>query len=346
MSALIQSENCLWLVARDLSAGRIVASTVFEIDRTNRIGKITGMVVHPDYRHQRLAQAMLDQGTVTLLSRNGAVHSLYATTRTNSTGPQMVFLHEGYLPLGIFPNAHRIRDYDTLTLFAKFAPGVLDRRLIPERAPICLKRIYEIATEHLPTDANRLPHPFPAFVPELALAEHVTEPLDFEVISAPEYVQRRFETTFTDPYERFYPFHVPNTIFASTNGEVEIFAHHSKPDRYCTIVALTKPIYTLRGRIDDFFTRIGDHGISYLEVLIGVSISNPSGPQGRTIPTLRSLPRHARGARADAGLRAHVTHARATEFSRHVGRHLFQTVRGSVPGSLERHAPQHPGDFQ
>ena len=142
MTRIISSDDHLWLVTRDTETNMIVGSVVFEIDWPNKIGKVEGVVVHPRYRRKDTAYNMISQGTNNFISADGQLNSIYTTTRTVSVGPQLIFLKDGFLPLGIFPNAHKVQQYETLTLLAKFKPGVLERRVPVYTIPENLLRSY------------------------------------------------------------------------------------------------------------------------------------------------------------------------------------------------------------
>ncbi len=82
------------------------------------------------------------------------------------------------------------------------------------------------------------------------------------------YVERKFLATFTDPFDRFYPFHKPNLLISAVNGEIDLFCYYSSNDGYCTIVAATQPTYTLAGRLRPLLLQLRDFGVSYLEILM------------------------------------------------------------------------------
>lgn len=279
MADAMKSDDHLWLVMRDSAAnegrGKLVGSLVIEVDRTNKIGKAVALVVHPDYRKQHIASRLVERGSRDLIAANGPLNSIYATTRTLAAGAQLTFLRNGYLPLGIFPNAHKLKQWETITLMAKFKPGVLEGRDQLPTISAKLARIYEAAQHYLGAA------PIPETKPETTKAEaqgatlesrrtRQDSDLDFEFIFAPHYVLRRFHQAFQDPYDRFFPFHHPNTLIAAANDEIEIYAHFSRSDGYCAIVALTHPVFTLEGRMHTLLDRLREHGASYVEFLIGI----------------------------------------------------------------------------
>lgn len=60
-------------------------------------------------------------------------------------------------------------------------------------------------------------------------------------------------------------------LAASTNGKVEIYAYFSKKDRYCPLVAVNVPFYTLSGRMDGLLDQLEDYGAEYSETLTKLS---------------------------------------------------------------------------
>jgi GNAT superfamily N-acetyltransferase len=267
MLETMASPDVLWLVTRDPVSGAPVGSVLFEADPVSKIAKVAGLVVNPEYRKQRLASKLISEGTARLLAEGSPVNSVYTTTRTNSVGVQLIFLRDGFFPLGIFPNAHKLRSYETLTLFAKFRPGVLERRervqVVPQQLGPILKILesnYGVTTEALLQPARRRGLP----------SAQAGAPLEFEFIDAPEFVRRKFQNDVRNPYDRFYPFHTPNFMMVSKNGEVEIYARFSKADRYCAITSLNVPVHTLAGRLGGLLNQLKDLGISYIEILMGL----------------------------------------------------------------------------
>jgi len=262
MERMIKSSEVLWLVARD--GQHLIGSAVFELETMHRIGKLEGVVVDPAYRKMRIANSMIATGTRALLTAGSQILSIYATTRTVSMGPQLMCLKEGFLPLGIFPNSHRLESYESVTLLAKFQPDVLTRRRQVEAVPARIAPILNIANAVLGSDqpVTVLEPPPHRAAPERRSAHK------FEFIMAPRLVERRCHEKFPDPADRFYPFHKPNLLIASEDGEVEIYAFLSRPDRYCVLLAVNVPISTVEDRLSHLFDQLADYGASYIETLI------------------------------------------------------------------------------
>jgi len=59
-------------------------------------------------------------------------------------------------------------------------------------------------------------------------------------------------------------------LITSIGGELEIYAHLNKSDRYCAIVATTPPLHCVAGRLSGLLRQLDDYPVSYLEVLVGI----------------------------------------------------------------------------
>jgi hypothetical protein len=263
MTTAIQSDDYRWLIARDKAQGVILGSLIFELDRPNKVAKATALVVHPDHRQEGIACELVSRGDELISAKDGMVNSIYTTTRTGSIGPQLVFLHKGYLPLGVFPNAHKLRVRETTTLCAKFRDGVFERRVKPPRIPQQLVPLYEIVKEHLPAlevpGTASVPVRIPEYPPCCELA--------FESIFAPAYVHRRF-LTLMEESTQFYPFHLPNLLLAGTSGDLEMFAYLNKGDGYCTLIGCNRPAFMIEDCFPVLLDEIRAQGGSYVEVLL------------------------------------------------------------------------------
>lgn len=264
MKSIIQDKKSLWLVTYDNERSLLCGSAVFEVDTTYRIARAEGFVVHPDYQNHGLASSMLNYGSDFLLEKTKAVNSIYATTRTLSVGPQLAFIKNNYIPLGIFPNAHRLSNYETLTLMAKHNPEVLKKRLKVDEVPELLGPIYKAVDKYV-----KSPHPPPKLL-KMVRPKPSGEYLDFEIIHAPSYVQRKFNAKFTDPFDQFFPFHRPNLMLSAKNGEVDIYGYLSESDGYCALITTTEPFYTMAGRLKPLMQQLHDYGVSYIEILMSL----------------------------------------------------------------------------
>ncbi|MCB0369452.1 MAG: GNAT family N-acetyltransferase [Bdellovibrionales bacterium] len=264
MKSIIEDKNNIWLIVFDTEKNNLCASAVFEVDTQFKIARAEGFVVHPDYQNQGLASTLLTYGSDQLLIKTKAVNSIYATTRTLSVGPQLVFIKNGYIPLGIFPNAHRLSNYETLTLMAKHRPEVLNKRIPVGEVPELLGPIFKAVEKYI-----KLPYKPPRLL-KTVRPKPSGEYLDFEIIHAPNYVQRKFSETFTDPFDQFFPFHKPNLLLSAKNGEVDIYGYLSEADGYCALITATEPFYSMAGRLKPLMQALHDYGVSYIEILMAM----------------------------------------------------------------------------
>jgi len=249
-------------IALDHGKNKVGGCLILEKDLFNRIGKYLGLVVLPEYRNLKIGFHLVAHITKLQLETRNDLNSLYATTRTINVGPQIVFFKNDFLPLGIFPNAHRLRRYETVTLFAKFRDGLLEKRKVATGVSPKLIPLYSILKKLVP-GLNIPP------VNHLDLEEpNIEGDWEFEVIQAENFVKRKFTEAFPDPADRFYPFHSPNILVSEKKGRVEIFAYFSKRDGYCTIIKATNPIFHLHGQITGLYLQLHDIGVTYMEMLI------------------------------------------------------------------------------
>lgn len=264
MEKIILDKNNVWLVIEDTEKKTLCASAVFEVDMLFKIARAEGFVTHPYYQSKGLASHLLNRGSDYLMKDNKIVHSIYATTRTLSVGPQLVFIKNKFKPLGIFPNAHRLNNYETLTLMAKHDPDVLKKRSRVEEVPEALGPIFKASEKYI-----KSPYPTPRLL-KMVKPKPSGEYLEFEIVHAPAFVKRKFLKTFTDPFDVFFPFHEPNLLLTAKNGEVDIYGYLSKSDGYCALITATEPFYCMAGRLRPLLQQLHDYGVSYVEILMSM----------------------------------------------------------------------------
>ncbi len=263
--AILDQDSHMVLIARDTSHQTIAGVLIVEIDAYNKIGKMVGLVVQPEYQRHKIGNNLVAFVSDFFLNKDQRLNSLYATTRTVIVGPQMIFVKNNYLPLGIFPNAHRLSQYETVSLFAKFREGILEKRLPEKDVPESVTPLYKILSDLVPK--IKIPVCDENIKQE---KNEANEDWEFEIINAPEYAYRRFHENFPDPADHFFPFHTPNIIISEKKGRMDIFAYFSKRDGYCTLIKATKPISELKGKLTSLYMLLDDVGVSYIEVLVNV----------------------------------------------------------------------------
>ncbi len=275
-SAINDPERFYWLIIREEESNTIAASCIVEIDRNDKIGKVTGVTVSKNYRGHGLAKDIIGEVCSEVLDRREWVKSLYATSRTVSVASQTMLLTNGFIPLGLFPNARKIRSYESLTLMGRFSKLALDNRAPVEILPSALLPIYEILDERIGVKSNL---GTVADCPEV-LKGPLANPEDrvrseYEFIFAPKFVQKRFDETFKGNCEdTFYPFHKPNLLISNQERDIELFASFSKKDHYCVIMAANRSISSLGSEIKDLIFAMKEIGIYYIETLVRVDHFN------------------------------------------------------------------------
>lgn len=264
--ALRDPNKYLWLVMRDQERSIIAGSCIVEVDHDYKIGKVTGVAVSSNYRQHGIAKKMIDYAVDIVLREKRSVHSLYATSRTVSIGSQKMLLENNFIPLGIFPNARKIKTYETLTLVGRFAQGVLERRARVHKIPEVIEPLYKICNDVTKSDW------FPEVVEACPVSQTKHDENDdenFEFIFAPNFVERRFDEVFKgDKESTFYPFHHPNMIISGCNTEFEIYASFSKKDHYCVWITSNRTLRELGHKMKKLIFSLKEIGIYYIEVLV------------------------------------------------------------------------------
>jgi RimJ/RimL family protein N-acetyltransferase len=264
MRRALQSPNeYFWLVMRQNE--HIIGSCIVEIDTHARIGKISGVAVHPNWRGKKIATTLVAQAVQKILRDEKRVHSLYSTTRTVSVSSQMMLLHNGLRPLGIFPNARKIKSYETLTLMGIFNEGVLQKRAPISRLPSSVANLLEIVETSLGAIPTRPEtYDFVSSNNEEILSEE-----KFEFIYATDFVEKRSKEVFrNDADATFYPFHKPNLLIHAVNSQLELYACFSKKDHYCVLIGANRPIIEMSKHFKKMLFDLKEIGVYYIEVLV------------------------------------------------------------------------------
>lgn len=263
MAAQITAADSTWLVGRMPGTRKVVASILATVDAADRLGKLQGLVVHPDSRGGGVAGQAVGTLSEAVLASDQPVDSVYGTARTTSVAPQRTCLSNGFRALGIFPNLRKASRHETMVLLVRYRDGVNERRCPVPRIPAGLDRMVAAVDTAMgtPTFSERVPdapRPRPAPRP----------PVKLELIDAPQFVLRRFTEMVTDPARRFYPFHTPDILIAPENGEFEVYAHLSRSDGYCTLIGSAPNALAVSEHLDQLIAHLAAFGASYLETLV------------------------------------------------------------------------------
>lgn len=273
MAREITSPTTCWLVARESGSGRLVASIVGNISPDDRIGKLQGLVIHPDARGGGLARQAVRELSDRLLDGDQPVDSVYATARTNSTAPQRICLQSGFRALGIFPNLRKAERHETMVLLGRHRPGVLERRLPVARVPAGLGGLVNALHKAVGSPDQPLPEIDDRQAP--GETAHTADTLadstagrTLELVGAPSFVRRRLTEVLPDPVDRFYPFHAPDALVAATDGAFEVFAQVNRTDGYCALIAAVPGLDALGKEFDALIDRLTGHGALHIEMLL------------------------------------------------------------------------------
>jgi hypothetical protein len=232
MKKAIISDDYYWLVAE--YDGKIVASLVYSLDFKGRISKAFGAVVSAEFRKHDIAYTMMKLILDDITQNQKLVDIVYATTRTTSYGPQKLTDSLGFLKLGIFPNTHKVAENETHCFTEYITETALKKRkktplIIPEIVPF-----YDIALKQI-----NLEKPVIKDIKSQYSDHKQRIPvIDFEMITAPNFVKRRYETLKNNNFFKYIymPFHEPNIILVSKDGKTEVYMSYNPKDKYSVIM--------------------------------------------------------------------------------------------------------------
>jgi hypothetical protein len=251
-SALADQDH-VWLV-NDFE-GRIIGSVVFEVDPAHRNGKVFAAVVHHEFRRHDLMYQTISLGLDVLMHRDRTIDVLYATTRTASIGPSKLLKKLGFVSLGIFPNVHRLADYETHGLNAIFHPDAFaNRRRLPRLIPE-VEGFYRIIRQTF--------HLEPAEIVPSREAPRLR--IQRGAIAATDHAQARATGRLLFD---FFPFHVPNFLFQTDDRRIQAFVNYEGKDGHGVIVGLVCPPDELRVTLGAIFDTARRTGVEYLETLV------------------------------------------------------------------------------
>jgi len=232
MKQAIESDDYYWLVG-DYNS-KIIASLVYSLDLKNRISKAFGAVVSEEFRKNDIAYIMMKLILDDITQNQDLVDVIYATTRTTSYAPQKLTESLGFIKLGIFPNTHKVKENETHCFTVYLTENALKKRkkepmIIPEILPF-----YNLVLKQIKLE--------PAKIKDVKreYSDHsIKIPIvDFEVITAPIFIKRRFSKVKNKGWLKntFMPFHEPNMLLITPDGKTEIYLTYNSKDKYSVFV--------------------------------------------------------------------------------------------------------------
>lgn len=262
MKRAIESDEYYWLVAE--FNGKIVGSLVYSIDFKQRISKAFGAVVSEEFRKHNVAYTMMKLILDDITQNQKLVDVVYATTRTTSYAPQKLTDSLGFLKLGIFPNTHKVAENETHCFTAYLTEGALKNR---KKTPIIIPEIlpfYEIVLKQLKLEDAKIND----FKGKYSDHKNKIPTVDFEVITAPEFIKRRFKNIKQDDFfnHTFMPFHEPNILLLTPDGKTEVYMSYNPKDKYSVFVGgFTK--LEPEVLLESVARKMQDLDMAYLEIL-------------------------------------------------------------------------------
>jgi hypothetical protein len=185
-----------------------------------------------------------------------------------TAAPQKLTASLGYKKIGIFPNVHKTKNYETHGLTAMFSPEALSKRFIDFALHPVLDPLYKIVSREcgLP-DQPVIDRPIYIEEPE----EHAQVKLLLESIQAPGFVSHRFRERKPEVQEHhwFFPFHDPNLILTNPDQTIEIFAYLSQTDNHCALMGI-RDVHDIgyHAILTHACEKLRSYGARYIEFII------------------------------------------------------------------------------
>ncbi|MEU5149882.1 GNAT family N-acetyltransferase [Streptomyces yangpuensis] len=264
MALLMADPHSLWLIARCAATGALTGSAAIHGEAGSRIARLEGIAVHPEHRSSGLAAALTEALCAEMLD-TGRLDSVYATVRTVGSGPQRVVARNGFRPLGILPNAVDLSSRESLALYARHSPGVLDRRVPVTEVPAALLPLLRTAGDALGIGypevraAAGRPRPAPG---------HQRGVERLEMIEAPAFVRRRFRERFPGAEGWFYPLHTPNVLLTPEDGRFEVYAYLNRAGGYCSLLTAHPDPAAAAAHLEPVTRALARAGAGYVEALV------------------------------------------------------------------------------
>jgi RimJ/RimL family protein N-acetyltransferase len=261
-ASVIKDPGHFWLVVEDPATKRLIGSVLFAIDEADRIGKVYGAVVRPEYRGHDLMQHAIAAGLNELTAEERPIELFYATTRTVTPAPGKLVARLGFVSCGVFPNVHRVQSSETHGLDVYYRSGAFRDRLTEPRLIPEVAEFFEIARESL-----KLPDQ--AIIEPIDLPPASREQFTFTVVDDPPLVERIYKSRLAQGELRysFFPFHEPHVLCRTRDGD-EVFIHHNRADGYGCILGVKTDVMDFAGFLDQLCSAAHSLGLKYIELLV------------------------------------------------------------------------------
>lgn len=256
---VLTGANYEWLLAE--CEHRVIASLLFGLETSHRLGKTFGGVVDPSFRGQKIMPIMLREGLSLLLCDGGPFEMVYAVVRTFiSLGFHRDLAELGFVDVGIFPNVRKVQRYETHGLKVCLSPTALKlRRKVPVLIPQ-VRTLYQITRARLNLE--------PATVVDRGDELPTEERLSLAPRSAGAHRLEFLKRTSRGLKFDFFPLQAPNELLTGDDSTVRAFLNIQARDGHASILGVAigshDPVKVLLSVAD----YCEEKGVAYLELLV------------------------------------------------------------------------------
>ena len=258
----ILKKNKKLYVVRDENT-EVIATLSFLYDPTNMIAKAGSAVVAKSAQGLNLTRKLLDFGINDIRKSTQGIRLLYITTRTVHKIAQHLTDKMGFKKLGIFPNAHKTKNYETHVLGGLFFDGAFEQRYIHFKQHPRIKPLFDIARDE-------------CLLPEMDVCndfvrkEYNSKVPVLEFIQAQEFVKNSYKMAKKNSEIQlgFFPFHEPTSMITSPGGNIQVYVSINDLDKHCVIIGFK--VDKAVSFTDLFLTvssMLRDKGVRYIEMI-------------------------------------------------------------------------------
>jgi N-acetylglutamate synthase-like GNAT family acetyltransferase len=234
-------------------------------DPENRIARAGSIVVLPECQGQNLSRKMIEFGIFDLRQNTKGISLLYLTSRTVHKSMQFIANKMGFKQLGIFPNAHKIHNYETHILSALYFNESENQkpRFINFKQHPMIKPLFDIVRDEcgLPDILKSTDFDIKDFNSKMPI---------LEFIHASGFVKASYQEAknSSEIDLGFFPFHEPTAMITSPEGSIQVYVCINQIDKHCVItgVKIDKKV-----SFTDLFLKVSnmlrDQGVRYIEMI-------------------------------------------------------------------------------
>jgi N-acetylglutamate synthase-like GNAT family acetyltransferase len=232
-------------------------------DPENRIARAGSIVVAPECQGQNLSRKLIEFGIKDIKENTKGLSLLYLTSRTIHRSMQFIANKMGFKQLGIFPNAHKVHNYETHILSALYFEEEQKVRFVDFEQHPMIKPLFDIVQ-------NECSLPQMAESSGFVTKEFNSEMPTLEFIHASSFVKANYEEAKSNSEIDlgFFPFHQPTAMITSPNGSIQVYVSINQIDKHCVItgVKIDKEV-----SFTDLFLKVSnmlrDQGVRYIEMI-------------------------------------------------------------------------------